>query len=223
MPLFAFDLDGVIIDSKKAYVKALSKVCGELGFDCGGVGLDSLLGKPTSEVISILLPDDPKVISEARLKVNQLVMSKEYLDLISLTPDAVDCLDQLSGTSGLRVALVTNSSRAFTDFILDHFDLASFFDRVLTSDEMPSKEDRLNQLMVEFDSQPCESFYVGDLPRDVEVARNTGALSIAVYTSLSWVYPEKKLIQDASPDYLIESLSELPDLVSNPLIRQSSI
>ncbi|MFH1787861.1 MAG: HAD family hydrolase [Candidatus Altiarchaeota archaeon] len=214
MRLVAFDLDGVIINSRETYVKAFCRAVDELGFSCERLDVEKLLGKPVSEVVSSLLPDDAGKIRAARQMVNQLVVSEDVLEKIVVSDSAKPCLAELASVPDINLCLVTNSGIDFTEAVLSHFGLKDYFAAVLTADDDSSKERRLLRLLEDFDSKPSKSFYVGDLVYDVGVARKAGMLSVAVYNPVSWVYPEKERIEAANPDYLIEDLSQLPAIVS---------
>src|SRR5690242_4669336 len=52
--------------------------------------------------------------------------------------------------------------------------------------------------------------YVGDAPQDVEMARRAGVRAIGVLGP----FPTEKRLRAARPEFLIESLEELPDVLS---------
>lgn len=214
MQLVAFDLDGVIINSRETYIKAFCRAVEELGFSCGRLDVEQLLGKPVSEVVAALLPDDPGKICAARNMVNKMVVSSDIVENIVVSCSAKPCLEKLSSANDLRLGLVTNSGTDFTEAVLRHFGLRDHFDGVLTADDDSSKVTRLRNLLADSGSTASKSFYVGDLVYDVGVARKAGMVSVAVYNEVSWVYPGKEIIEAANPDYLIEDLMELPAIVS---------
>lgn len=207
-------MDGVIINSRETYIKAFCRAVEELGFSCGRLDVEQLLGKPVSEVVAALLPDDPGKIRAARNRVNKMVVSSDIVENIVVSHSAKPCLEKLSSANDLRLGLVTNSGTDFTEAVLRHFGLMDYFDGVLTADDDSSKVNRLCNLLADSGSTTSKSFYVGDLVYDVGVARKAGMVSVAVYNEVSWVYPEKEIIEAANPDYLIEDLMELPGIVS---------
>jgi pyrophosphatase PpaX len=57
--------------------------------------------------------------------------------------------------------------------------------------------------------QAAESVYVGDTPQDMEMSRAAGVLAIGVLGP----FPTEKQLRAAEPEFLLESLGELPELL----------
>lgn len=222
MNCVAFDLDGVLVDSRSAYLTAFCEAVHALGFACERPDVEKLLGRPVVEVVSALLPSDAEKVVRARSLVNKTVLAEGVLETITVSDEAQPCLEGLSSAPDVSVYLVTNSGSEFTDKVLRHFGLRDYFMGVLTADDSPSKEERLLRLR-ESDTDSARFFYVGDLPYDVAISRKTGFTSVAVYNRMSWVYPDREKILGARPDYLIASLLELPPILGIREIRQLSI
>jgi phosphoglycolate phosphatase-like HAD superfamily hydrolase len=55
--------------------------------------------------------------------------------------------------------------------------------------------------------QPSACVYVGDSPEDLEMARRAGVRAIAVLGP----FPTEKRLRAARPDFLLESIRELPE------------
>jgi phosphoglycolate phosphatase-like HAD superfamily hydrolase len=51
--------------------------------------------------------------------------------------------------------------------------------------------------------------YVGDSPEDLEMAKSAGVRAIAVLGP----FPTEKRLRAARPDFLLESIRELPDVL----------
>ena len=213
MNCVAFDLDGVLVDSRGAYLTAFCEAVHALGFACERPDVEKLLGRPVVEVVTALLPTDPKKVARARSLVNKTILAEGVLETISVSADAQPCLKELSSALDIRVCLVTNSGCEFTDAVLHHFGLRDYFDRILTADDNPSKEERLKLILRESRADAARSFYVGDLPYYIACARKVGMTSVAIYNRMSWAYPEREKILEARPDFLIASLLELPPIL----------
>jgi phosphoglycolate phosphatase len=56
---------------------------------------------------------------------------------------------------------------------------------------------------------PFACVYVGDAPQDVEMARRAGVRAIGVLGP----FPTEKRLRAARPEFLLESLEELPDVL----------
>jgi len=66
---------------------------------------------------------------------------------------------------------------------------------------------RLALRQMELDPEAC--VYVGDSPQDVEMARRAGVRAIGVLGP----FPTEKRLRAAKPEFLMDSLEELPDLL----------
>jgi pyrophosphatase PpaX len=60
---------------------------------------------------------------------------------------------------------------------------------------------------------PAACVYVGDSPQDVEMARRAGVRPIGVLGP----FPTEKRLRAAKPEFLMEYLEELPDLLKKLL------
>jgi phosphoglycolate phosphatase-like HAD superfamily hydrolase len=56
---------------------------------------------------------------------------------------------------------------------------------------------------------PLECVYVGDTPEDLQMARAAGVCAIAVLGP----FPTEKKLRAEKPDYLLEKLEQLPELL----------
>ncbi|MFH1834942.1 MAG: HAD family hydrolase [Methanobacteriota archaeon] len=215
MNFVAFDLDGVLINSKQAYITAFSKAIKMLGGKSKVSDLAEPLGRPVREVLENILPDSELDVEAYEKLVKHLFSSQEVIDSIPVNPKALRTLEDIKSLGSFRLNLVTNSDKNFTEKILEKHFFSDFFDEVLTADERPiPKENRLRKIIEDCNAFPRKSFYVGDIPADVYAAREVGLKSIAVYNSFSWVFPEKWKIIEAKPDFLIEDLSEIISVIS---------
>jgi phosphoglycolate phosphatase len=70
---------------------------------------------------------------------------------------------------------------------------------------------RLALRQMELDPAAC--VYVGDSPQDVEMARRAGVRSIGVLGP----FPTEKRLRAAKPEFLMDSLEELPGILKKLL------
>ncbi|MGB7234162.1 MAG: HAD hydrolase-like protein, partial [Candidatus Acidiferrum sp.] len=57
---------------------------------------------------------------------------------------------------------------------------------------------------------PSACVYVGDSPEDLQMAKRAGVLAIAVLGP----FPTEERLRAAQPDFLLESIRELPDVLN---------
>jgi HAD superfamily hydrolase (TIGR01549 family) len=108
------------------------------------------------------------------------------------------------------LGLVTSGDRDRVTKQLREFRLTSIFAaRVCSGDTLRKKPhpEPLRLALRKMNLDPLSCVYVGDAPQDVEMARRAGVRAIGVLGP----FPTEKRLRAARPDFLLESLEELPD------------
>jgi len=109
-----------------------------------------------------------------------------------------------------HLGLVTSGDRDRVTKQLHEFRLTSIFAaRVCSGDTLRKKPhpEPLRLALRKMQLDPLACVYVGDAPQDVEMARRAGVRAIGVLGP----FPTEKRLRAARPDFLLESLEELPD------------
>ncbi len=226
------DLDGTILDDYASMESSWRRVCKEAAERVEGVDADSLFGAiaRTREWYW----SDAERHRRGRLdlrKASQLVLHKSLVSLgfdlpdlarelagayrglreqgLQIFPGAVDALERMR-LAGIRLGLITNGAASVQRAKLERFDLTRLFDHVLIEGEFGvGKPDRQFYVasMEALDARPSEAWCVGDnLEWEVAAPQRLGIYSI-------WVDPRGTGLprdNDAVPDRIIRSLSELP-------------
>ena len=109
---------------------------------------------------------------------------------------------------GVRLAIVTNKERRYTDRVLAAHGLAEAFDRIVCGDTQPTrKPDPAGALgcLRAFGVAPGRALFVGDSSIDVATARAAG---VPVWL-LPYGYNMGQPLQDCAPDRIVDDLSAL--------------
>jgi HAD superfamily hydrolase (TIGR01509 family) len=111
-----------------------------------------------------------------------------------------------------HLGLVTSGDRDRVTRQLRAFRLTRVFGARVCSGDTPQKKPHpaplrlaLRQLRLE----PSACVYVGDSPEDLEMAKSAGVRAIAVLGP----FPTEERLRAARPDFLLESIRELPDVL----------
>jgi phosphoglycolate phosphatase-like HAD superfamily hydrolase len=110
------------------------------------------------------------------------------------------------------LGLVTSGDRDRVHRQLREFRLTSLFAaRVCSGDTQRKKPhpDPLRLALRQMNMASSECVYVGDAPQDIEMARRAGVCAIGVLGP----FPTEKRLRAARPDFLLESLEDLLDVV----------
>lgn len=132
-------------------------------------------------------------------------------------PNIVDLLSKCRNEH-YTIALATAKPEKYAKEILEHFDLASYFDVIVGAD-YPSglihKEDILKKAIslcgnpLTDDTGRRLAFMVGDRKYDIEAANSLGCISIGV----TYGYGTEVEIRDSNPDYICDDVDEIADVL----------
>src|SRR5579885_3447104 len=112
-----------------------------------------------------------------------------------------------------RLGLVTSGDRDRVLRQLREFRLFDLFSaRVCSGDTLRKKPhpEPLRLALRHLALEPRSCIYVGDSPEDLEMARRAGVRAVAVLGP----FPTEKRLRDAKPEFLLESITELPALLA---------
>ena len=203
-----FDWDGVLLDSLGASFRVYNKILARLG------------RKPLSED-EFLRHQSPNWYEfYAKLGIPEGLWKEvdaEWVRLYEeekpgLHRDAWPCLERLR-SSGFKLALVSNGSRARVEMELGRFGLASLFQSVMCGEkkeELKPSPVMLERTMRVLEVRPSDVVYVGDAPADVRAAKNAGVVSVAIARG---AVLEGRLRAEG-PDYVFGGLGGLADFLT---------
>jgi phosphoglycolate phosphatase len=214
MRLILFDIDGTLIDSGGAGVRALDSALKELFSIENGFHGISMAGKT-----------DPSIMREGLIKHglsadgNLEKVMAEYLkhlrqeiqnDRKQIKPGIYEALGKLRSKTNLGLGLLTGNIEQGARIKLEPFQLNPYFPSgAFGSDHedrnmlLPVAVTRYQELF-SYTIRIEECIIVGDTPRDVECAQIYGAACFAVATG---PYSTDDLM-DAGADYVVEDLSD---------------
>jgi len=217
--LVIFDLDGTLVETGLELCDAVNDVLAALALP--GVPqahIDHWIGNGTRALLVQALAHSGRSSVEAVRASSGLAPALELFDHAyrkrcgtrsRLYPHVGAALHALRA-SGVRLALLTNKDRRFTDILLDAHHLAPLFDCIVCGDTLGSRKP--DPAGVAHCLQVCQvvadrALFVGDSSIDVATARNAG---IAVW-ALPYGYNLGQPIVDSRPDRVIDDLRPLLD------------
>jgi phosphoglycolate phosphatase len=208
-----FDLDGTLIDSRRDLIHSVNAMLHEMGRE-----------QLSEETISGYIGHGaPLLVSRAlgvKAKEEQLRRGLEYflayyeehkLDTTRAYPGVAETLAELS-RKRLPMAVLTNKPVRISVRILEALGLATFFRAIYGGNSFETKKpDPLgaNKILAEFGAAPGEAMVVGDSEVDVQTARNTGSIAVAVNYGFG-VHNRS----EHPADIYLEKIEELVRLVS---------
>jgi phosphoglycolate phosphatase len=202
-----FDWDGTLIDSYAADSSAYLAMFREMGIAWG-----------LKELARHYSPNWYRVYRAAKLprarwddadRVWRAQYAKHSPRLIAGARQVLERLGRMH-----HLGLVTSGDRDRVTRQLREFRLIRAFGARVCSGDTPEKKPHpapLRLALRQLSLEPSACVYVGDSPEDLEMAKRAGVRAIAVLGP----FPTEKRLRVARPDFLLESIRELPQVLRN--------
>ncbi|HJZ13549.1 MAG TPA: HAD family hydrolase [Acidobacteriota bacterium] len=207
---FIFDLDGTLIDTYQGILRSLNSVLD--AFAVAPVDLPTLkkrVGRGLEDLIH-------RSVGEARLqegiRLFRAFYDRMHLEGSFLLPGVQDTLQHLHMLE-MKMAVASNKPADYSKSLLRHLQIDSFFMECCgPNKEMKPKPDpqMLRFVIDALQAAPAETLYVGDMPLDVETARNAG-ISVALIPTGGFAIEE---LRKSQPDFLLKDFRMLTSVIS---------
>lgn len=213
--VICFDLDGVIINSRKVQCMALKKSFQQV------TGSDE--EPPYEEFFSQSGNSLENIFKNLKLPFEMIPIyrqiSIEKMDEIEIHPNMTELLIDLNRI-GYYCALCTGKDRYRTKLILEKFGILEYFDTIVCSDDvcLPKPDpESLNQILNALNADLRFSLMIGDANNDILCAKAASITSIGV----TWGDVEKEKLLKSNPDYVADTVDELRTLIFTVMNNQN--
>lgn len=213
-----FDLDGTLIDSKTDLANSINLMLADLGrptlteATVGGFvgdGVRVLVRRCLTATDPNQLPPD-----EALHAKGIALMHSHYADEMLKTTRLYSQVAQtLAALDNKRKAVVTSKEVRFTSILLEHFDIAKYFDAIVGGDTTPARKPDpgpVLEAMRQLGSSANDTVMIGDSENDVIAGKRAGTLTCAV----SYGFRSAEELRVTEPDVLIERFDQLTKVFS---------
>lgn len=206
-----FDFDGTIIDTNAVIIQSWQHTYRHyLGREADLQHITTCFGEPLLITMAREFPDVPPEESAAVYRDWQ----KENADkLVKLFPGIPDMLRALR-RAGYRIGIVTSRTRESTQRYLEMFEIASFFDDMVTCDDTSVHKPDPAPILLglsRFGAAPEEALMIGDSPFDLKCADNAGVKSVLVDWSI--IDAQHSPVGAVTADYHIKKPTEIVSLL----------
>ena len=219
--LAVFDLAGTTVADNNEVAVAFQKAFEVYGYSIAEGDIKALMGYKKPVAIQIMLEKmgvemDKGLVDDIHREFEtEMIDHYEYSPEVKPMPGAEDIMLQLK-EKGIKVALNTGFSKVIADTILNRFQWIEkgIADDFIASDEV--EEGRPQPFMIQALMQragiedPREVIKIGDTEVDVNEGINAGCAMVVAVTTGAFT---RNQLEPYSPDYIIDSLSELPALI----------
>ncbi len=208
--LLMFDFDGTLVDSRHDIAASTNYLLAARGLPPKEVDLIAgFIGDGIRTLLRKALEiDDHDEVEEA-----VRVFREHYWDhCLDETRDYPGVREGLEALRGKRKAVVTNKAKRFADKILGELGLADHFVMVVGGEgpyaKKPSPE-AFEAVLGSLGVEGEKALVVGDSINDINGGRAAGCVTCAVTYGIG----ERSVLEAASPDMMIDSITELPEKI----------
>ena len=181
--IILFDLDGTLIDSTEAIVSTFYHSFNELNFDFKGNDEDikSLIGYPLDIMYAKLGIEESKVWDFVDAYKNRYrIISREQTTLLENAYEAVELASKIG-----RLSVVTTKTRAYTMPLLEHFNIAQFFEIVTGRENVQNPKPHPEPILItleqmNYDKKLHDVWMIGDTKLDLIAANDANINSIGL-------------------------------------------
>lgn len=207
-----FDCDRTLVSSMPLLARCISDVCQKFGRDDikGFEDLKPYFGPDERGMLRNILKDSGK--GDKAFKMYMEEYKELHRELLPHPIEGIpELLRSLRDRRTLRLGLVTGRSQESTDYTLEVFNFARFFESIQTgSPKGINKPDSMRKLMTELGVNRNEVLYVGDSPADVKSMRSINVSIISVWYDRA---EDREELEKINPGMCAGSVEELKALL----------
>lgn len=208
--IILFDLDGTLTDSAEGVIRACQYMQEKMGMQVWATeDLRFIVGPPLMKTFTEDFGMDVETAEQAML------VYREYYGTVGLFenkvyPGVVEMLADLRA-KGKRMAVATSKKEALAVRILEHFDIAKYFD-VIGGDAREVGRDTkakvIDYVLETLQAEKGDVIMVGDRKFDIEGAHTLGVPCIAV----EFGYGDRAEFEAYQADYIVATAEEIAEL-----------
>ena len=211
--IILFDLDGTLTDSSQGIINSIIYALEKYDInDYDMPLLRKFLGPPLHESFEKFMGFDKEKSLQAVKLYREYFSSKGLLE--NEVYGGVNDLLQNLKENGKTLIVATSKPQQFTDKIMEHFDLAKYFDFIAGSNMDTTRSKKAE--VIEYALSECsikdksKVVMIGDRAEDMVGAQSVGIDSIGV----EYGYGTFDELKNAGATYIVKTVDELENLLS---------
>lgn len=139
-----------------------------------------------------------------------------HLDDLKLYTNAKETVSALH-EQGLKLALVSSSSRQLVEKGLTLYGLDQYFISIISGDDITKHKpdpEAFNQTFKNIEAKPEETLIIGDAKTDILAGKNTNTITCLFTPEDNKMFYDFEMLRATDPDHIIISPEELLNVVS---------
>ena len=208
--LLVFDFDGTLVDTKKDIADSVNRTLKELGLrTLDRETLFTFIGKGVNHLMSQTLQ---QVGYDDLPRATDVFMRHYEAHLMDQTGLFPNCRETLEHFAHKENTILSNKPTRFITRILDALDWRAPFSTIIGGDLMPEKKPDpvgLHHILEQHQARPEDALMIGDSLVDIETGKRAGVKTCGV----TYGHAGRTSLESANPDWIIDDLSELKQLI----------
>lgn len=202
--IILFDLDGTLIEQSATILKCLNILLKKYNTSYSMDELRPLIGKHLKEIIERKIGSE-KLAKHLRMKYREIYV-KNYLEETRIYDGVEELLLELKKKK-IKTGVVTSKLGDVTRSFLKDLKISHLFDIIVGEGDSEMKPSPAPVIYAckTLNEKPENCIMVGDSEDDIIAGKKAGAKTIAVL----WGYRSRKELENANPDYVVESVEQL--------------
>lgn len=205
---FLFDLDGTLLDTNDLIITSYLHTLEQ--YFPGKFKEEDVLPFMGPPLVDVFMGLDPER-TEEMVQVYRKFNIEKHDELVKEFDGVYETVQTLH-KQGYKMAIVSTKMRDTVIKGLKLTGLDAFFEVIIGMDDVENAKpdpEPLQKAMALLNSRPEESIMIGDNHHDIVGGKNAGTLSCGV----AWSLKGKEFLEQYEPDYIIDHISELLDIV----------
>lgn len=209
--LLAYDFDGTLVDTKEDIALSVNLALEELGLPARSrEEIFSFVGHGVLNLMKKAVGESGGVEAEHAVDVFRKHYRVHVLDTTLFYPNCIEVLEHFHS----RIqAIVSNKPVEFVESILEGLEQRHHFASVYGGDSVANKKpdpEMVQHLLQVHAIPPEQALVIGDSPQDIEAGKRAGTATCGV----TWGLRPLEDVKAAAPDYLIDNMADLKNLVA---------
>lgn len=205
-----FDFDGLLADSEPIYLECNKKYLSDIGISNFSIE-DKLFGMRAEEAFQIIKEnyDLKQDINEMIAKRNAYMIEDFENGKLKLMPYALETIKELS--KKYTIAIGSSSQKVLLDSALRIYNIRDFFETIVCGDDVEKgkpEPDIYLKVAENIRKEPSYCVVIEDSPHGITSGKKAGMKTVAIPNKYT-----KKLKFLTEPDYIINSLNELENIM----------